>query len=112
MVKVTVLYPNREGAKFDMDYYCNRHMALVRELLGPAVKGIAVDEGIVTPEAPVQYLAMGHLWFDSVEAVQAALATHGAALMADVPNYTDVRPVIQLSAVRMSADAVSAQSAG
>jgi uncharacterized protein (TIGR02118 family) len=112
MVKVTVMYPNGEGARFDMDYYCNRHMALVRELLGSAVKAMAVDEGIVTPETPVQYLAMGHLWFDSVETVQAALATHGAALMADVPNYTNIRPAIQLSLIRMSADAVSAQSAG
>jgi uncharacterized protein (TIGR02118 family) len=108
MVKVTVMYPNAEGATFDMDYYCNRHMALVRDLMGAAVKSIAVDEGIATQEAPARYLAMGHLWFDSVEVVQAALATHGAALMADVPNYTNVHPVIQLSAIRMPADTAQA----
>lgn len=25
MIKVSVLYPNNEGSKFDMSYYCNSH---------------------------------------------------------------------------------------
>jgi hypothetical protein len=35
--------------------------------------------------------------FDSAESFQAAFAAHAAALMADVPNYTDVSPVILVS---------------
>jgi uncharacterized protein (TIGR02118 family) len=42
MIKVSVLYPNRAGAQFDMDYYCDRHIPLVRRLLGAALKGAAV----------------------------------------------------------------------
>lgn len=111
MIKVSVMYPQRDGARFDIDYYCNRHMALVRQLLGTSVKGMAVDQGIGDPQqAP--YVAIGHLWFDSVEAVQAALAEHGPALMADVPNYTNVQPVIQVSEVRMAAEPSAAHAAG
>jgi uncharacterized protein (TIGR02118 family) len=102
MVKVSVMYPNQEGAKFDVEYYCTKHMALVNQLLGDVLKGGGVDEGISTPEAPAPYLAIGHLWFDSIEAFQSALAAHGPTLMADIPNYTNVRPVFQISTVRFS----------
>ena len=29
MIKVSVLYPNGSGAKFDMAYYLNSHMPMV-----------------------------------------------------------------------------------
>ncbi|HEX5045957.1 MAG TPA: EthD family reductase, partial [Gammaproteobacteria bacterium] len=29
MIKVSVLYPQKAGARFDMDYYCDSHMPLV-----------------------------------------------------------------------------------
>jgi len=46
MIKVSVFYPDREGSKFDMDYYCNSHIPMVREKLGPACKNVAVEHGI------------------------------------------------------------------
>ncbi len=30
MIKVSVFYPNQEGSKFDMAYYCASHMPMVR----------------------------------------------------------------------------------
>lgn len=36
MIKVTVLYPNIEGTKFDMEYYCNKHMPMVQQKMGAA----------------------------------------------------------------------------
>ena len=35
MIKVTVMYPNEEGKKFDMDYYVNKHIPMVAGLLTP-----------------------------------------------------------------------------
>ena len=102
MIKVSVLYANRNGAKFDMDYYCNRHIVLVRQLLGDAVKGLEVDQGVASSQDPVPFLAIGHLWFDSVEDFQAGLAAHGPAIMADISNYTNVEPVIQVSEIKVS----------
>jgi len=42
---------------------------------------------------------MCHLFFDSVNAFQAGFGGHGAAIMADIPNYTDLAPVIQVNDV-------------
>jgi uncharacterized protein (TIGR02118 family) len=100
MIKVSVMYPNGEGKTFNMDYYLTRHIPLVRNLLGETLKGAAVDQGISSPGGPAPYLAMGHLLFDSVEAFQAVLGSHGPALMADIPNYTNSQPTIQVSEVK------------
>ena len=103
MIKVSVLYPHKEGAKFDLDYYCKRHMALVQQKLGTACKRIAVEAGLsgATPGSRPLYIAMGHLYLDSVEAFQAAFAPHAKEIMADIPNYTDIQPIIQISDVKM-----------
>jgi hypothetical protein len=34
---VTVKYPNKEGSRFDMDYYINNHLPLVTEKFGEAM---------------------------------------------------------------------------
>jgi uncharacterized protein (TIGR02118 family) len=95
------MYPNSESATFNIDYYCNSHMALVRDLLGAKVKGISVDFGVGQPGSPAPFIVIGHLLFDSVEEFQSAMAAHGARLMADIANYSNVRPTIQVSEVRM-----------
>ena len=46
MIKVSVMYLYTAGARFDFDYFCNKHMPLVKALLGTACKGIAVDKGL------------------------------------------------------------------
>ena len=103
MIKVSVLYPNRAGTRFDIAYYCSRHMPLVQRLLGSSLKGVAVDQGIGgdQPGAPAPYAAMGHLLFDSVEAFQTSFGPHVAELMADIPNYTNSEPSIQISEVKL-----------
>jgi uncharacterized protein (TIGR02118 family) len=103
MIEVSVLYPNKEGSKFDVEYYCKRHMPMVQEKLGSACKRIAVEYGIAggTAGSRPAYIAMGHLFFDSVEAFQEAFGPHAAEIMADIPNYTDTQPVIQISEVRI-----------
>jgi uncharacterized protein (TIGR02118 family) len=103
MIKVSVLYPNNEGSFFNMDYYLSSHMPMVGRLLGDACKRIAVEQGLggLAPGSAPPYSAMGHLYFDSVQAFEAAFSTHGEAIVADVPNYTNVQPTIQVSDVRL-----------
>jgi uncharacterized protein (TIGR02118 family) len=101
MVKLSVMYPNGDGATFDMNYYINSHMALVRQSLGAALKGIVIDQGIGQPGSPAPFVAMGHLLFESITELQSALETHGPKLMADIPNYTNTKPTIQVSQVKM-----------
>jgi uncharacterized protein (TIGR02118 family) len=99
MIKVSVMYPRREGARFDFEYYRNTHTPLVLERLGPACKRYSVDKGLTQPGlgAPPLYVACCHLDFESVEAFNAAFGPHAKEIMADGPNYTDISPVSQLS---------------
>jgi uncharacterized protein (TIGR02118 family) len=103
MIKVSVFYPNNEGSKFDMDYYCNRHMPMVRQKLGTACQSAAVEQGIAgaVPGSRPGFIAMGHLYFESVEAFQTAFNPHAEAIMADIPNYTDIQPTLQISEVKI-----------
>jgi len=104
MVKISVLYPRTDGSDFDMSYYLNSHMPMVRQKLGAACKGMAVDQGLAggAPGSGPTYAAMGHLLFDSVESFQAAFGPHASAIMGDIPNYSAVQPVIQISEVKLS----------
>ena len=94
MIKVSVLYPNNDDARFDMDYYCNRHMALVKEKLGTACKGVSAELGLGggAPGSKPAYVAMGHILFDSMADMQQALGANAPALMADIPNFTNCYP--------------------
>lgn len=105
MIKVSVLYPNSADCKFDVDYYCKKHMTMVRDKLGPACTGIAADRGVAggEPGSKPTYVAMAHLFFESAEAFQKAFGPHAEAIMADIPNYTNVQPVIQISEVMINA---------
>jgi uncharacterized protein (TIGR02118 family) len=103
MIKFSIFYPNEEGKNFDMGYYVNNHIPMVMEKLGGAVKGGAVDQGLsgTDPGSPPTYVAMGHILFDSVEEFQSAFGPHMEAIMADIPNYTDILPSVQISEVKM-----------
>jgi uncharacterized protein (TIGR02118 family) len=103
MIKVSVLYPHSPSAGFDMTYYLEKHMPMVGQKLGAACKKMAVEQGLAggAPGAPPTYVAMGHLFFDSAEAFQAAFAPHAAAIMGDIPNYTTIQPIIQISEVKL-----------
>jgi len=102
MVKLSVMYPNQEGTNLDMTYYCNRHIPMVRQLLGSTLKGVSVEQGISGEEAgsPAPYLAMGHLLFDSLEAFQTTFGPHAQAIVGDIPNYTNSEPIVQIGEVK------------
>ena len=101
MIQVTVMYPNQEGVTFDFAYWTATHLPLVAELLGPALKGAGVERGLAgpIPGSPAPYVAIARLQFDSVDAFQAAFGPHAAALMGDIPKFTNVDPVIQMGEV-------------
>lgn len=103
MIKVTVLYANAEGRKFDMAYYCDRHIPMVKEKLGAACKRVDVDQGLGggQPGSKPPFVAMCNLHFESVEAFQSAFAPHADSILGDIPNYTDIQPVIQVNEVKM-----------
>ena len=101
MIKVSVMYPNKPGARFDHDYYRDRHMPLVQRAMGPSCLFYTVDKGLAggaPGEAPT-YVGMCHIFCDSVESFQSGFGPHAQQIMADIPNYTDLSPVLQISEV-------------
>jgi uncharacterized protein (TIGR02118 family) len=105
MIRVSVLYPRKDGARFDWSYYTGTHVPLVGRKLGAALKGVAIEQGIAggAPGSPAAFVAIAHLTFDSVPAFQAAFGPHAQEIMADIPKYTSIEPVIQISEVKIGA---------
>jgi uncharacterized protein (TIGR02118 family) len=103
VIRVSVLYPYGPGARFDMEYYLDTHMPLVKRLAGALLRAQAVEQGLsgVAIGSPPPFLAMGHLVFESVADFQQVLEAHGQAILADVPNYTNTQPTIQVSEVKL-----------
>jgi uncharacterized protein (TIGR02118 family) len=103
MVKVSVLYPNRAGTKFDMTYYLNHHIPMVRRLLGSVLQGVSVEHGISgeEPGSSAPSIATGHLVFDSLQAFQTSFGSHAQEIMADIPKYTNSEPIVQIGEVRL-----------
>ena len=102
MICLTILYPETEEAKFDLEYYLNVHIPLVRERLTPeGLVRIDIEEGLAggAPGTPPAYAVIGKLNFETLEALQSALATHGPDLMGDIPNFTKLQPQMQLSRI-------------
>ena len=101
MIKVSVMYADKPNARFDHAYYRDVHMPLVQKLMGDRCRSYAVDKGLEggTPGSPPTYVAMCHIFCDSVEAFQTGFGPHAQEIMADIPNYTDQTPIIQISEV-------------
>jgi uncharacterized protein (TIGR02118 family) len=86
-----------------MTCYCGQHMPMLRRLLGSAVKNIAVEQGLSggTPGSSPLSVALGHMYFESIPAFVEAWTPHAAQIIADVPNYTNLQPTIQISEVKL-----------
>ena len=81
-------------------------MARSIELLSPnrGFRGVSVERGLggAEPGTDPTYIAMCHFLFNSMEDFLAAFLPHAATLQGDMPNYTDIKPVIQVSEVVIS----------
>lgn len=101
MIRVSVLYANTEGKRFDLDYYTSKHIPMVIAKCGDSLLRGEVDKGLagMPPGTPAPFIAAGYLYFNSLQEFQAAFAPNAGAIMADIPNYTDIPPTIQISEI-------------
>ena len=100
MIIVTVMYPESEGATFDMDYYMNKHLRMVGEKWSSmGMKGTRVLRGVAggEPGSVAPYHVMVDVAFESLEAFHAAVGEHGEEIFGDIPNFTNITPVVQIS---------------
>ena len=107
MIEITILYPYAPGRRFDHDYYETSHIPMALELLAPAVMGVTVTRGVAAgpPWPDPTYSAICRFSCESVTAYQKALLPHLGRLQADLSNYSDCDPVIQVSDVTVRTDA-------
>lgn len=103
MVKVSIFYPSKPDAYFDVDYYLNTHMPLALGLLGSAVKAVSVEIGTVggTPDQLPPFTAICGFTCETVQAFTDAFLPNADVLQSDIPKYTNIAPVIQVSEIRL-----------
>ncbi|WP_128970471.1 EthD family reductase [Bradyrhizobium tropiciagri] len=101
MIKVSVMYSNKPGARFDHDYYRTKHLPLIKSRMGATLKYYAIDKGLADRDgrAPGAYVAMCHLLCDSLDEYQSSFGPHAHEIDGDIRNFTDVTPIIQISEV-------------
>jgi uncharacterized protein (TIGR02118 family) len=90
MIRLSVFYPKGDDITFDHDYYANSHVPMCTAAWG--VTG-EIDRGVDGPN-----VAAVHFKFESMEALQAATSSPKMGdIIADVGNYTNATPVMQVS---------------
>jgi uncharacterized protein (TIGR02118 family) len=103
MIKVSVMYPNEPGARFDLEYYQNKHIPLIRELLGSACTAVTLDKGISgRPGEPPIYSVICDIYSESLAIFLEAFRGQVETLDADVIHFTDLKSKVQISEVLVS----------
>jgi uncharacterized protein (TIGR02118 family) len=90
------MYP---PGRFDHDYYIAKHVPLVQARWGGmGLQGAQLLKGVAAPGGGAPgFQVIANLTFESPASFDAAVAAHGAEVMGDIPNFTEVQPAIQIS---------------
>jgi uncharacterized protein (TIGR02118 family) len=102
MIKVSVMYPAAPGSTFHWDYYLNDHLQLAHKLLDERrLVRLEIDRGIGSfpPGAPAPFHAIGHLFFRTLDDMQAALGTTAVQFIEDERKYAPTGSVVLISEV-------------
>jgi uncharacterized protein (TIGR02118 family) len=102
MVVVSVMYPDKPGMRFDERYYIERHGGLLQERWAAlGLREVKLLRGVGAPGGggAATYRVTALLTFESQAALERCLSAHGAEILGDIPNFTDVQPVIQVNEV-------------
>lgn len=101
LIKVSIMYPYGEGKTFDMAYYETKHMPMVAAFLGSNLVKYTIEKGVASgiPDTPLPFMAIGTFYVRSLIDYQRAIAPNREAIRSDIPNYTNIRPVILVSEV-------------
>jgi uncharacterized protein (TIGR02118 family) len=73
---------------------------MVTRFLGPNTVRAEIRKGVASPDgSAASFVCLGSIWIKSIEEFQATLAQHGKEIMGDIPNYTNIQPILQLDEV-------------
>ena len=87
---MTILYENGDDVHFDFDYYESTHMPLIASRYEGSINGFELRRGQPAPDGtPPRFIATVTIWISDAEAFAVAGAKYQAALLADVPKFTN-----------------------
>ena len=69
----------------------------------PGFRSVSVERGISGAYSGTEpaFIAACYYEFDSYDSFVAAFTPHAGELQGDIPNYTDVEPIIQVNEVKI-----------
>jgi uncharacterized protein (TIGR02118 family) len=95
VMSLNVIYPNHEGARFDVDYYRNTHIPQAMKVM--KADKVVLIEGLPSKGAPPPFAMICHFEFATAEALAASGTAPGIEdVRADVAKFTDIKPVIMV----------------
>lgn len=103
LIKLSVLFPYDQGKSFDMPYYYDKHIPLLKQLIGSRCLTMSVEQGIAdaVPGTKAVYVVMNHFYFRTLSDFHSSFSPHASIIMSDIINFTDSHPVIQISEVKI-----------
>lgn len=99
-VTMTVAYPNEPGVAFDEKYYCEKHMPLVESIwskFGLTSWSVESYKTSIDGTDPVYRIAAVTVWKDEESVKKAVASADSAAIMEDIPKYTQIKPVFLMA---------------
>jgi uncharacterized protein (TIGR02118 family) len=100
MFCISVAYPKKDDGTFDFTYYATKHIPMVVRFLGTNAVRAEIRKGVASPDgSAASFVCLANIWIKSVEEFQATLAQYGKEIMGDIPNYTNIQPILQVDEV-------------
>jgi uncharacterized protein (TIGR02118 family) len=97
---LTVLYPWQVDAQFDFAYYRDKHLTLLAKLYGASVGKMQVRKGLRQGDgSPPGFVATVTIDILSMEGFDAAGKQHFPTLAADLPNFSNIKPLGQIEEI-------------
>jgi len=97
---LSVYYPWQADAKFDYDYYVDKHLKMLAELYGKSVGRMTVRKGLPRGDgSPPAFVTALSVEIRSMEAFDAASSEHRPKLIADLANFTNITPIAQIEEI-------------
>ncbi len=100
MYCISIAYPKKEGGTFDFDYYAKKHIPMVSHLLGANADRFEVRKGVASPDgSAASFVCTANIWIKFFHEFQVTLAKHAKEIMGDIPNFTNIQPILQVDEV-------------
>jgi len=97
---LSVMYPWQADARFDFDYYRDKHLAMMSQLYDKSVGKFQVRKGLRKGDgSSPAFIAVMTVEILSMEGFDAAGKEHLPKLFADLPNFSNITPVGQIEEI-------------